>query len=365
MADEESAQERTENPTAKRREEARQEGQIARSPELAAAAVLLTGTIVLGGFGGTALAGFVIRLFQESGQALAAGPLSAESAVTLMRGIVLGGLLALLPFAIAICAVAVLVNLLQTRGAIAFKLLQPKGERVNPLAGLKRIVSLDSLATLVRSILKLGVLALITWMVLHRSWPELTALSDTGPAQVFSALRGMIMRMLITTGVAFLMIAVLDYGYQYFKTAKSLRMTRQEVVREMRESEGDPIVKSRMLALGRSRARKRMLQQVPQADVIVVNPTEIAIALKYDPDKAQAPIVVAMGERKLAARIREIAMASKVPIVQNIPVARALLSTATVGKQIPPVLYAAVAEILAFVYRQRGRSLLAATGRHS
>jgi flagellar biosynthetic protein FlhB len=132
-------------------------------------------------------------------------------------------------------------------------------------------------------------------------------------------------------------------------------MTRQEVVRDMRDSEGDPRMKARLQSLARAHARRRMLQRVPTADVIVVNPTEIAVALKYDASFAPAPIVLAMGQRKLAERIRGIAERSQIPIIENRPVARALLATAKVGRPIPPALYTAVAEILAFVYRQRGR----------
>jgi flagellar biosynthetic protein FlhB len=136
---------------------------------------------------------------------------------------------------------------------------------------------------------------------------------------------------------------------------KSLRMTRQEVVHEHREMEGDPIVKARIFSIMRAKARQRMMREVPTADVVVVNPTEIAVALKYDGAVAPAPIVVAMGRLKLAERIRAIATQSGVPIVENRPVARALIATAVVSKPIPPALYAAVAEILAFVYRRRGR----------
>jgi flagellar biosynthetic protein FlhB len=130
-------------------------------------------------------------------------------------------------------------------------------------------------------------------------------------------------------------------------------MTKQEVIREHRETEGDPLIKSRIRSIAMSMARKRMLQDVPTADVVVVNPTHVAVALKYDMTVALAPVVVAMGQRKLAARIKQIALESHVPVIENKPVARALLATATVGQPIPPALYAVIAEILAFVYRQR------------
>src|SRR5690606_9934096 len=136
---------------------------------------------------------------------------------------------------------------------------------------------------------------------------------------------------------------------------QQMMMTRQEVVQEHRESEGDPLLKSRMRSLAQALTRRRMLQRVREADVVIVNPTHVAVAIKYDVAEASAPIVLAMGQRKLAERIRALAAESRIPVVRNVPVARALLASATVGRPIPPALYAAVAEILAFVYRQRGR----------
>jgi len=164
----------------------------------------------------------------------------------------------------------------------------------------------------------------------------------------------------VSTGLAYLALSGLDYGYQWYQTEKKLRMTRQEIVRENRDSEGDPMVKARQMSLARQRARQRMMQRVPQADVVVVNPTHIAVALRYDISVAAAPIVVAMGERKIAERIKAIAIKAGVPIIENKPIARALLASARVNHPIPPALYAAIAEILAFVYRTRSPHRLAA-----
>jgi flagellar biosynthetic protein FlhB len=162
-----------------------------------------------------------------------------------------------------------------------------------------------------------------------------------------------LVRLTLWVGLSFLALAALDYWFQWNQVEKNLRMTRQEVIYEQRESEGDPTVKGRIKAVARALARQRMLQKVPTADVVVVNPTMIAVALKYDTSIAPAPIVLAMGQRKLAQRIRDLATKANVPIVENRPVARALLATSKVGRPIPPALYAAVAEILAFLYRRR------------
>jgi flagellar biosynthetic protein FlhB len=190
-------------------------------------------------------------------------------------------------------------------------------------------------------------------LLLSSSWPELVSLGETGASEAVAVLKSLAFRLATVTGFAFLILAAADYAYQVYKLEKSLRMTKQEVIREHRETEGDPLVKSRIRSIAMSMARKRMLQEVPTADVVVVNPTHIAVALKYDMNVALAPMVVAMGQRKLAARIKQIALESRVPVIENKPVARALLATATVGQPIPPALYAVIAEILAFVYRQR------------
>ena len=159
--------------------------------------------------------------------------------------------------------------------------------------------------------------------------------------------------MLRTAGLAYLALAGLDYGFQMWQHQKSLRMTKEEVKQEHKNSEGDPMVKSRMRALARQRARQQMFRDVPKADVVLVNPVHIAVALRYDPEKAPAPFVVAAGRRKVAERIKALAFESDVPVVENVPLARALIKSVKVGMTIPAELYLAVAEVLAYVMRQK------------
>lgn len=354
MAEEETGgQERTEAPTARRREAAREEGRVARSVELSAAAVLLGGSILLAGLGSRSFAGFATRVLKESASRLSSGPMSAASATTTLRELTAGFAIAALPFLLGLMAIVLAINLVQTRGLFAWKAIAPKLSNIDPLQGLRRIVSGEALFNLGKSIVKFVILSIVTYTVIARSWPELVNLVDTSPADIAGVTRSLILRLAVMTGTAFLAVAAIDYGFQWYKLEKSLRMTRQEVILENRDSEGDPMVKSRIRAMGRALARRRMMQAVPEADVVIVNPTRIAVALKYDTTVAAAPIVVAMGQRKLAERIKAVALAARVPVLENKPVARALLSTATVGKPIPPALYAAVAEILAYVYRHR------------
>jgi flagellar biosynthetic protein FlhB len=355
MADDrDQAQERNEAPTPRRRDDARREGKVARSPELAAAAALLAGTVMLAGAGGAALGGYLHRTLVVGIEGLA-GEMNLPRAVLWMRGVTGAFLLAFAPFALGCAAVAGAANLAQTRGAMSWAPLAPKLSHLSPLAGFRRILGPDGAVHLIQAVLKLAVLGLVAWTVLRGAWSRVLALAGAAPLTVVETLREVLVRLALATGLAFLAVALLDAAWRLFRHERSLRMSRHEVVREQRETEGNPMVKARLQALGRARARRRMLQQVPRADVVVVNPTRIAVALRYDVTVAPAPIVVAMGQRKLAQRIRDLARRHGVPVVENRAVARALLATATVGRAIPPALYAAIAEILAVVYRRRGR----------
>jgi flagellar biosynthetic protein FlhB len=348
-----SAQERTEAPTQRRRQQAREEGRVARSQELPAAVILVGGAMLLAGVGGRSLAAFSVRALEAGAGALTSEPLTLASGTALVRMMGEGLIMALLPFLLGTAVLVLAVNLVQARGVISWKPLEPKLTNISPLTGLKRLFSLESIVTLIKAILKIAVLGLLTWMVLERSWGSVMSLAQTSAGDVLMVFKTLSFRLAAVTGFAFLAIAAGDYAFQIFRHEKSLKMTRQEVIREYREAEGDPMVKGRIQQLARSRARQRMLQAVPTADVVLVNPTHIAVALKYDPFVSPAPIVVAMGERKLAERIKALAFASGVPVLENKPIARALLATATVGKPIPPALYAAIAEILAYVYRKK------------
>jgi len=353
MAEGAGGQDRTESPTPRRRREARDEGRVPRSQELAAATVLLAGAALLAAAGGQELTGYMARVMRESARSLSAVPLTPDGAVGLLRETATGMVMAMLPFALGMVGLVAFVNLAQARGVLTLKPITPKLSNLSPLAGLRRIVSLDSLFNLLKSVVKVAVLGFITWQVLKACWPELASLAGAGPIEIALVSRALGFKLAVTVGLAFLVVAAGDYAWQWFRHEKSLRMSRQEVVLEHRETEGDPVVKGHMLALARARARRRMLQRVPTADVVVTNPTHVAVALKYDVAAAPAPVVVAMGERKLAERIKALALKAGVPVIENRPVARALLATCTVGKMIPPALYAAVAEVLAFVYRQR------------
>ncbi len=355
MADD-GFQERTEQATPRRRQEAREEGRIPRSQELGAAFGLLTAGLALvpaARLAGESLERFFRQSLGSHGRMLGNPGWTAgwlrES---------LGGLLvSFVPLLVTLAGVGLLVALVQARGTFTTKPMEVKWERLAPWKNIKRFVGIRPLVDLLKALLKVAIVGLVIWVVLGRAWGSLIQLPQTPPGSLLALLSIHVVRVLVASGIALLALAGADYAYQVWQHEKELRMTREEVRKELRETEGDPFVKARLRQIGRSLARMRMMAEVPTADVVVTNPTHIAVALRYDIEQSPAPIVVAMGARLTAQRIREIAAESGVPIVENKPLARALFKTAEVGGAVPPALYVAVAEVLAFVIRHGlGRS---------
>jgi len=355
MADE-SYQDRTEAPTPKRRQDARRRGELPRSAEVSTAMLLLTGALVVH-MGSGALADAARTLFGSSARMAVTPPGDLDGAVWWMRTVGRQTLGALAPVLAAVGGAALLVGGAQARGVFATQALEPKWSRLSPVGNLKRIVSIRALVELAKSLLKLLVVGAAMVFALSVAWSELLALGQQAPFALAGVLRRYTARLLASAGAAYLVLALGDYLYQVWQHEKNLRMSREELKREQKETEGDLMVRARLRSMGRSLARRRMFRDVPTSDVVITNPTHIAVALKYDPARAPAPVVTAMGQRKIAERIKAIALEHGVPVVENKPVARALLATARVGLPIPAELYVAVAEILAFVIRRRSSRL--------
>lgn len=345
-------EDRTEDPTPKRRREAREEGRVPKTQELSAAVVLLAGGLLLTP-GARALAASFERIATVG---LGSGPSALSglpSAVDWLRWVTVQSALAFFPFGVGLGVLALAVGAVQGRGTLTLKPLKPSWNRLSPGERLRRFLGTQPWVDLLKAVLKVVIVGAVVWMALGGAVADLTRLSQTNPRDVVEVLRAEAVRVLLSAGLALLGLSLLDYVYQTRQQERQLRMTRDEVRRETKDAEGDPLVRARLRSLGRSLARLRMMSEVPAADVVVTNPTHIAVALRYDPEKADAPIVVAMGQRKLAERIKRIAQESGVPVVENRPVARALLGLGRVGEPIPHALYVAVAEILAFVFRHR------------
>lgn len=346
--------ERTEAPTQKRLDEARAEGRVARSPELATAAALLTAAAVVKLAAPAAGARLVTDLGAQLGnlgQAAGAEGELAQLLVHATRELLL--VVGLLAAGSAIAALAVAAA--QGQGVLTLKPVTPDFQRINPLANAKRVFGFQGVAELFKALVKLAIVGWAVWRVLARAWPDLVDLGARSPLALLEVAQRHAAGLLGSAGAAFLALALADWLWQKWQLARSLRMTKEEVKQEMKQTEGDPQVKGRMRAAARARLRRQMFNDVKKADLVLVNPTHIAIALKYDPQVAPAPIVLAMGERLIAERIKQLAYEHKVPVIQNKPLARALIRSARVGMMIPAELYAAVAEVLAFVLRQRRR----------
>src|SRR5690606_26538006 len=348
----ESFQEKTEAPTPRRREDARRKGQIARSAEVGTACVLLGAAGVVQ-FGGRVLGLDLVAILGGSFGTASVPPVGVDATAAWLRGvgwIVLG---AIAPVVLGISGLVLALGAVQGRGTLTMKPLEPDWSRLAPHKNLRRLFGVRPLVELAKSVLKLCIVAVAIYLAIGGAWSEILALPQQAPGAVLGIVHRLATRLFLTAGLAFLALAAADYFYQLWEHERGLRMTKEEVKQELKDTEGDPMIRSRMRALGRSLARRRMMAEVPTADVVVTNPTHIAVALRYDPSVAAAPIVVAMGERKLAQRIKEIALAAGVPVIENRPLARALLATGRIGLPIPPDLYVAVAEVLAFVIRQR------------
>ncbi|MBI5345200.1 MAG: flagellar biosynthesis protein FlhB [Deltaproteobacteria bacterium] len=348
----ENDQERTEQPTSRRREEARDEGRFAVSKELSSFFAILGGLAVLYSTGLWMAMGLVDVMKRSFGPMK--GELTVEAASGLFQRLGFKFLVIILP-ALSIPLIGALSYVIQNGFAFTGKPLSPDFTKLNPLSGFKRLFSLNSAAELVKSILKVSVLGYVVYINVAKEWQTLPFLMDVDAAGAASYIASVSFRIMVRTVWVLALIAAIDYVYQRWQFEKGLRMTKEEVRREMKELEGDPMIKARIKSIQREYARKRMMQEVPKADVVVTNPTHLAVALRYDKEKAKAPLVVEKGAGLIAGKIREIAGRHGVPVVENKSLARTLFKHVEIGMEIPVTLYKAVAEILAYVYRLKGR----------
>ncbi len=350
---EESFQEKTEEPTPRRREEARKRGQVAKSREVAAVAVLSGGLLAFVLAGNYMLTQFflIYRVFL----AFPKGGFDLYRAEGILWLAVKLALKAILPVLVFLLPIAFLSLYLQIGGIAAWESLLPKGERINPVQGFKRLFSLPSLVELLKSILKLIIISLIAYLVISSEKEKVLLLARTEIPEFGRAVFVLSRNLVFKTIIVLLVLAILDFLFQRWETERQLRMTREELKEELKQTEGDPWVKSRIRQIQRAMAQKRMMAEVPKADVVITNPVHYAVALKYEMEEMPAPKVLAKGKGHVAQKIREIAEKAGVPVVQNPPLAQALYTDVEIGEFIPAELYQAVAEVLAYVYRLRGK----------
>jgi len=347
-----TSQERTELPTGKRVNEARQKGQIAKSRDLTSVSVLITGGVAIYLSRNLMFANF--RLIFESAWSKESFSVPGHFAVSGLFMKMLSCVFTMMaPVLLTIVATAVILNLIQTKGfIISFKSLRMSFGNLNPFSGLRRMCSIRSLTELVKSIFKLAIDAYAVYSVL---WPERIAITELAGREVsdFLSLTGTLALQLLFRVAGFMFaLSLIDFLYQKWQTRKDLMMTRQEIKEEHKQSDGNPQIKSKIRFLQRSLARQRMLSRIPKASVIITNPTHFAVALHYE-SGMQAPIVVAKGVDFLARKIIETGRKYGVSIVRNPPLARALYKQVKLEETIPIELYRAVAKILAYILQQK------------
>ncbi len=351
---EESVQEKTEQATPRRRQDARKKGKVARSMELNSFGILFIGIIVLF-FAAPMLVSQVEMVMQTTLQSAAQMDLNINRMPELFATFAGRLLLMLLPVFIAMITVGLLINFAQVGFTISGESLQPKPERINVVSGFKRLFSLQSLVNLFKNILKLVVVGWIAYLAIKSESKHFVEMLDGDVWLVIGFIGRAAFNIVFKIALAMMVLALLDYAYQRWEFEKSIRMTKQEIKEEVKQYEGSPLTRSRVRRVQQELSRMRMTREIPNADAVVTNPVHLAVALKYDPDNMGAPTVVAKGARLVAEKIKKIAREHGVPIVENPPVARALYQAVEVGGEIPANLYKAVAEVLAYVYRLKSQ----------
>lgn len=341
---------RTEPATARRRQEAREHGQIARSQDLASAAMLLLIVLFMRFCGGRLFWGLA-TLSRSLLELLSMPALAAGETRAFFLSLAIESLKIVLPSMAFFIVVALAVNWLQFGFVLSGTPLAPNLAKLNPVEGAKRLLSLRALATTASGVLKVGGVALVVALELRRVLPRANALLTFDPRSIFVLIAGFTFRMALEVALVLLVVAVFDWFFQRWQHEQDLRMTKEEVKEEMKRMEGDPTIRARRRQVHRQIAYQRMMAAVPEADVVITNPTALAVALAYDEAKMAAPVVVAKGARLLAEKIRRLAREHGVPIVEDKPLARALYRGVEVGEAIPEALYGAVAEVLAYVWR--------------
>jgi flagellar biosynthetic protein FlhB len=354
----ETGQEKTLEPTQKKIEEAQERGEFARSREITTVVIFFMMLVFLA-MGQRYLVQNMMHTSSSFLRFDSLMNLSADS-VTDFFWIVL---FHTLPILLPVFALVFFAGLSAEVGQIGVRVvkdpLEPKWDRLNPMTGLRRIFSLRQFVEGLKAALKLLIFVLVAYLTIRQAMPRLTVLTQNTPMQGAHAMLSVALKLGFRACAVLFLFAGFDYLFQYWQYHKKLRMTFQEVKDEQKEREGDPVVKARIRSLQMEIARKRMMKAVPDSDVVVTNPTRYAVALKYDPVRNAAPVVVAKGQNYLAQKIREVALKHNVPMVENPPLARALYRKAHIGSVIPAELFKAVAQILASIWglaKRRGRS---------
>ncbi len=350
----EDSGDKTEAPTQRRRDEAREQGNVARSPDLTASAVLVGGMVLLNWYGQNlfaAMSGVVRKMLGPEWL----GNVDVHSATDGVVASIFMVCRAMAPLMIGMMLIAVVINIAQVGLHLTPEKLQPNLGALNPLKGLGRLFQGQGMMKLVMGLLKMALVAITAYSAIHGRMNLILGVAQLEFLQIFQLGAEMVYRIGLRVALLLFVLALFDYIWQRYQFEKSLKMSKQEVKDEMRRMDGDPKLKQRRRQIAQQMAQKKLQKDVPTADVVITNPTEFAIALKYDQSMMHAPRVVAKGQGVIAKRIRELAIAAGVPILERKPLARALYKLVEVGQEIPEEFYSAIAEILAYVYELTGK----------
>ncbi|MCI8608140.1 MAG: flagellar biosynthesis protein FlhB [Firmicutes bacterium] len=341
---------KTEKATPKKRRDERKKGNVLMSRDAVPVATLFGGAVIikaLGGFIGDNIENIFFYNFSQIGQGVVLENVLPE----VMKRFIIAALCCIGPVAGVVVLLAVSLTLFQTKLLVTTEPLKPKFKRLNPLEGVKRLVSLRSLVEALKNILKIGILLYLIYLYFTGMMGSFGRLLDMDLAKTCQILFDDAFDLVIQIGIAFLVLAFFDYLYQWWDFERQLKMSKEEIKEEYKQTEGDPKIKSKIKENQRKMAMSRMMQQVPEADVVIRNPTHFAVALRYKPEFDNAPIVLAKGMDALALRIVEVAETNQVAIVENVPLARALYDGAEINREIPPAFYGPVAEVLVYILK--------------
>jgi flagellar biosynthetic protein FlhB len=354
MADDADKSSQTEQPTQRRLDEAAKHGDIVKSQEVTTFVVLLGGVITLAMFGHSTAEGFArdFRMFLAQPDQIA---IDSDTVLSLFRGIIFSLFALFAPVFGLIAAMSVAGHVLQSRPSFSLERIKPDFSKLSPLKGLKRMFGLDGITNLGKGFLKIAIVGSVVWTVLWPMRGSLEGFLTQSPQQLASAMVALVIKIMIAALSVLAIIALLDYLYQHYRFMQRNMMSKQDVKEEFRQTDGDPAIKAKIRQIRMERSKRRMMAQVPQATVIITNPTHYAIALKYESGKMAAPICVAKGMDALALKIREVAQEHDIPIVENPPLARALYATVDLDEQVPAEHFKAVAQVIGYVMRLTGK----------
>lgn len=352
--------EKTEEPTSKKKEDTRKEGKVAKSKEMSSGVQLIALFVILKFWVGHMGENFM-ELFGDLYEKMPAyttywgGEVVSSDYKILLNGVIVELLLQLLPFFLVGVVISVLVNMLQFKFKISTKPLQPKFSKLNPVSGMKKLFSKEKIMELLKSIAKIVLIMFVVYDTIKGDWVYLVKFYQMPLTQAIELIGSIVINMGLKISLVFMIIAFADLFYERWKFHEDIKMTKQEVKDEYKNAEGDPQIKGKIKQKMREASQRRMMQDVPKADVVITNPTHFAVAIRYDANEGSAPKVLAKGADFVAQKIKEIAKENNVEIVENKPLARMLYANVDVGQEVPPELYQSVAEVLALVYKMQGR----------